>query len=228
MRDLTLLEKKIGYSFKNRTLLELSLTHSSCGSHNNERLEFLGDSILNTIITKALYAQFTQATEGQLTRLRAKFVRKITLAQISHNILHLSDFIQLGPSGIKNGLHHHDAVLADAVESLIAAIYLDSDQETCQAIVLSWYSYYLKTASIDSNANKDPKTQLQEWLQASQKKLPQYRVLDIQGKSNAQHFLVECQIELYPSVIGEHHSRRGAEQNAARKILQQAGMTIYD
>ncbi len=227
MYTLNILQKKIGYSFKNINLLESSLTHSSCGSENNERLEFLGDSILNTIITEAVYHQFQMATEGQLTRLRSKFVRKSTLAIISETLM-LPEFIRLGPSGLKNGLHNHESVLADAVESLIAAIYLDGGSKICQSIVLSWYKELLNKATIDQSANKDPKTQLQEWLQSTHKKLPLYRIIDVQGKSNEQQFRVECITDDYPATIGEHHSRRGAEQNAARKILETAGMIIHD
>ncbi len=212
------LEQRLGYKFKDPNLLKLALTHRSCGTENNERLEFLGDSILNCIITDALYKQFLRAKEGQLSRLRACLVRGSTLAEIAKE-LNLGKFVRLGAGELKSGGHQRSSILADLVESVIGAIYLDGGKDECSAHVLRWYESRLKNASVNDKRNKDPKTRLQEWLQSKQYALPRYSLLDTEGQDHNQVFVVECHVEGFETVVGKSCSRRSAEQNAAEKVL---------
>lgn len=217
------LQCRLGYQFNNTELAQLALTHRSCGGKNNERLEFLGDSIVNFIIADALYEKFPRATEGQLSRLRACLVRGATLAEISRG-LDLGEFLRLGIGEMKSGGHRRASILADVVESLIGAIYLDGGMNACRERVLHWFSSRIEISSIDDQRNKDPKTRLQEWLQSQQRTLPQYELIDVSGQAHDQTFRVECRIEEFEPMIGESNSRRGAEQNAAQQILSAAGV----
>ena len=217
------LQHRLGYQFKNSELAKLALTHRSCGGKNNERLEFLGDSIVNFIIADVLYEKFPRANEGQLSRLRACLVRGDTLAEIARE-LNLGDFIQLGVGEMKSGGHRRASILADVVESLIGAMYLDKGMSVCRERILHWFDARIKGSSIDDHRNKDPKTRLQEWLQSQQRTLPQYELIDICGQAHNQTFRVECCIEECKPAIGESNSRRGAEQNAAQQILIAAGV----
>ncbi len=214
------LERKLGYLFADKNRLKLALTHRSCGSHNNERLEFLGDSIVNFVIADALYERFPEAREGQLSRLRSRMVRGVTLAELGREF-ELGDFLRLGSGELKSGGFRRESILADAVEAIIGAIYLDSNMETCRSHIRRWFEERLDALSISDQQNKDPKTRLQEFLQARQKALPQYTVTDISGEAHHQVFTVVCELESLDStsVVGEGFSRRGAEQQAARKAL---------
>ena len=208
-----------GYQFRQQDLLEQALTHRSYSrSNNNERLEFLGDSILNLIISNHIYLRFTDADEGDLSRIRASLVKEESLAQIAMDI-GLGDHIRLGGGELKSGGFRRASILSDALEALIAAIYLDSDYAQTEAIVLRLYHGQLQT--VDENANlRDPKTQLQEYLQARKMHLPRYQVEQTSGKSHNQVFTVSCNItDLELQSKGKGSSRKKAEQQAAQKLL---------
>ena len=208
-----------GYQFRQQDLLEQALTHRSYSrSNNNERLEFLGDSILNLIISNHIYLRFTDADEGDLSRIRASLVKEESLAQIAMDI-GLGDHIRLGGGELKSGGFRRASILSDALEALIAAIYLDGDYAQTEATVLRLYHGQLQT--VDENANlRDPKTQLQEYLQARKMHLPRYQVEQTSGKSHNQVFTVSCNItELELQSKGKGSSRKKAEQQAAQKIL---------
>ena len=208
-----------GYQFRRQDLLEQALTHRSYSrSKNNERLEFLGDSILNLIISNHIYLRFTDADEGDLSRIRASLVKEESLAQIAMDI-GLGDHVRLGGGELKSGGFRRASILSDALEALIAAIYLDSDYAQTEATVLRLYQAQLQ--SVDENANlRDPKTQLQEYLQARKMNLPRYQVEKTSGKSHNQVFTVSCNItDLELQSKGKGSSRKKAEQQAAKKIL---------
>jgi ribonuclease-3 len=212
-----------GYQFRQQDLLEQALTHRSYSrSNNNERLEFLGDSILNLIISNHIYLRFKDADEGDLSRIRASLVKEESLAQIAMDI-GLGDHIRLGGGELKSGGFRRASILSDALEALIAAIYLDSDYAQTEATVLRLYHGQLQT--VDENANlRDPKTQLQEYLQARKMHLPRYEVEQTSGKSHNQVFTVSCKItDLELQSKGKGSSRKKAEQQAAQKILDKLG-----
>ena len=212
------------YQFSDPGLLELALTHRShSGSRNNERLEFLGDSILNFTIAEALFNQFPHAKEGQLSRLRAKLVRGATLAELALN-WGLGDFLRLGSGELKSGGYRRESILADAVEAIIGAAFLDRGFDSTKDLILDWYQDYLQNIQLDSQL-KDPKTQLQEYLQGKKYPLPEYEVVSISGEAHSQTFTVTCScVLLEQSVQGEGSSRRGAEQQAARLTLKRLGV----
>jgi ribonuclease-3 len=212
-----------GYQFRQQDLLEQALTHRSYSrSNNNERLEFLGDSILNLVISNHIYLRFKDADEGDLSRIRASLVKEESLAQIAMDI-GLGDHIRLGGGELKSGGFRRASILSDALEALIAAIYLDSDYAQIEATVLRLYQGQLQT--VDENANlRDPKTQLQEYLQAKKMHLPRYQVEQTSGKSHNQVFTVSCNItDLELQSKGKGSSRKKAEQQAAQKILDKLG-----
>ncbi|MGI9278866.1 MAG: ribonuclease III [Endozoicomonas sp.] len=222
--ELARLERRLGYTFSDRSRLELALTHRSCGSRNNERLEFLGDSIVNFVIAEALFERFPDAREGQLSRLRARMVRGATLAEIGREF-QLGDCLRLGSGELKSGGYRRESILADAVEAIIGAIYLDVGMETCRERIRSWFTDRLAGLSITDQQNKDPKTRLQEFLQARQNPLPKYRVLNIEGDAHDQVFTVVCELQsLDICSEGQGPSRRGAEQQAARFALDKLGV----
>lgn len=211
--------RRITYSFKDFSLLELAMTHRSVsGFKNNERLEFLGDSIINFIIAEELYRSYPQLKEGKLSRLRAQLVRGETLAELSRKY-QLGDCLILGSGELKSGGFRRDSILADAFEALIGAIYLDSGLDKCQSLVLGWYSDLLANLLIDE-PQKDPKTLLQEYLQAHKKALPIYKVSSMDGAAHEQVFTVECLVEgVEKPTLGTGSSRRQAEQEAAAEAL---------
>ena len=222
--ELARLEKRLGYTFVDRSRLELALTHRSCGSRNNERLEFLGDSIVNFVIAEALFEQFPDAREGQLSRLRARMVRGATLAEIGREF-ELGDCLRLGSGELKSGGFRRESILADAVEAIIGAIYLDVGMEVCRERIRSWFTDRLAGLSTSDQQNKDPKTRLQEFLQSRQNPLPKYRVVNIEGDAHDQVFTVVCELEsLNINSEGQGPSRRGAEQQAARFALEKLGV----
>lgn len=214
------LQSILGYTFQQPDLLQLALTHRSHdGTRNNERLEFLGDSILNFIIGEALFEQFPNAREGQLSRLRASLVKGTCLTRVARQ-MELGPYILLGPGEKKSGGQRRDSILADAVEAIIGAMYLDSGMEPCKARVLDWYRERLDGLSLE-DTTKDNKTRLQEWLQSRKMELPDYQIVDLSGQAHAQHFVVECRIDDGSLVFGgEGQSRRQAEQMAAGRMLQ--------
>lgn len=211
---------QLGYSFKEPALLNQALTHRSVGQCNNERLEFLGDSILNVIISQQLFTQFEYAKEGELTRLRSQLVNGVTLAQIALD-LELDRILLLGMGEKLSGGHRRESILADTLEAIIAAIYFDSgmNMDTVKTCVLGWYASRLSKLSL-KNIQKDPKTVLQEWLQAHKKSLPNYTLVKTEGKSHEQLFYIQCTIPDFAiSVEGLAQSRRIAEQICAQKVL---------
>ena len=215
----TLLQKRLGYKFDNLELLYLALTHRSCGASNNERLEFLGDSVVNQIIADTLFHKFPQSREGELTRLRAMLVKGITLAELARD-LSLGECIRLGPGELKSGGHRRDSILADTFEALIGAIYLDSDYSTCRERLLTFFNPRLEQIDL-SLMSKDAKTRLQEVLQAKGESLPTYELVKISGDDHRQSFKVACLIKLLRQTFeGVGSSRRKAEQQAAEAALE--------
>lgn len=210
----------IGYEFKNSNLLNLALTHRSYSTKNNERLEFLGDSLVNLIIGEALFLKFADLKEGKLSRLRADLVKGETLAQLSLE-LGLDQYLQLGAGEVKAGGAKRHSILADVLEALIAAIYLDSNFDELKPIVLNWFE--VKLAEINQTTkSKDHKTRLQEHLQGLKQNLPNYVLLQISGEPHDQTFTVECKIDTYADkkFVGIAKSKRIAEQAAAEKALK--------
>ncbi|CAH6861962.1 RNase III [Vibrio chagasii] len=214
------LERKIGYQFNDADLIHLALTHRSAAGKHNERLEFLGDSILSFVIADDLYHRFPKVNEGDMSRMRATLVRGHTLAELGREF-ELGDYLKLGPGELKSGGFRRDSILADAVEAIIGAIYLDSDTETVRSIILSWYQSRLEAIQ-PGVSQKDPKTRLQEFLQGRRNPLPVYTVTNIKGEAHNQEFTVECEVAgVDKPVIGKGTSRRKAEQAAAETALEQ-------
>ncbi len=213
------LQRRLGYQFLDVTLLNLALTHRSASGTHNERLEFLGDSILSLVIADDLYHRFPGVDEGDMSRMRATLVRGHTLAELGREFA-LGDVLQLGPGELKSGGFRRDSILADAVEAIIGAIYLDQGIEFARKIVLSWYQERLEQIQPGNN-QKDPKTRLQEFLQGRRKPLPAYNVTKVHGEAHNQQFTVECDVAgLDGPVLGKGSSRRKAEQAAAELALQ--------
>ena len=214
------LEKKIGYKFNDVEFLNLALTHRSANGKHNERLEFLGDSILSFVIADDLYHRFPKVNEGDMSRMRATLVRGNTLAELGREFV-LGDYLKLGPGELKSGGFRRDSILADAVEAIIGAIYLDGDVEVVRGVILSWYQSRLDAIE-PGVSQKDPKTRLQEFLQGRRKPLPIYIVTNIKGEAHNQEFTVSCEVAGVGSpVIGKGTSRRKAEQAAAETALEQ-------
>lgn len=217
------LGQRLGYSFQDEKLAQLALTHRSKGGKNNERLEFLGDSILSLIISDALFKRFPQAKEGKLTRLRSQLVRGKTLASIAREF-ELGEFLILGSSVIKSGEHRRESILADTVEALIGAIYLEGGLESTREVVLAWYQSRLQNLSLEDPV-KDAKTRLQEYQQKHRLRLPIYDVQSVVGPTNEQVFTVSCSVpELADPLVAKGNSRRHAEQAAAELVLEQLGL----
>lgn len=214
------LEKKLGYTFQDEDLLKRAITHRSAASKHNERLEFLGDSILSLVIAEALYHGFPDISEGDMSRMRATLVREKTLAELAREF-ELGEYLILGPGELKSGGFRRESILADTVEAIIGAIYLDSDMDSIRRLLLAWYAERLD--SIRPGAEqKDPKTRLQELLQGRRKPLPSYAVIKVKGEAHNQEFTVQCEIDgLEAAVIGVGSSRRKAEQAAAERALEQ-------
>ncbi|SHJ92774.1 ribonuclease III [Halomonas caseinilytica] len=218
--SLDIFSRRIGHRFSQPELLELAMTHRSYGGRNNERLEFLGDSIVNFVIAEDLFQRFPQAREGQLSRLRARLVKGQTLAELARE-MEFGECLRLGSGEMKSGGHRRDSILADAVEAVIGAIYLDAGMDTARTRVLSWFAERLETINLQ-DTQKDPKTRLQEFLQSRQVALPRYEVISVEGEAHAQTFTVECHVEMLEEhTLGIGSSRRHAEQQAAEQALTQ-------
>lgn len=217
------LYQRLGYHFKDESLVRLALTHRSKNENNNERLEFLGDSILNFVIAEELYRRFAKAKEGKLSRLRARIVKGDTLAEIARE-KDLGEFLLLGTGELKSGGFRRDSILADVVEALIGAIYLEAGLEATRERILAWFASRLDDLTL-ADPIKDPKTRLQEYQQAHKLSLPAYEVLSVIGPSNEQQFTVQCLVPEWPDPAVAHGaSRRGAEQNAAEVMLKNLGL----
>jgi ribonuclease-3 len=213
-----------GYQFNSKELLDQALTHRSHSrSVNNERLEFLGDSVLNLIISNFIYRRFESASEGRLSRIRASLVKQDTLAEVAREI-GLGDHIHLGGGELKSGGFRRASILSDALEAVIAAVYLDSDYLQAEKVVLRLFDDLLQAVDVGSSL-KDAKTRLQEYLQGQQKSLPRYQVVQTSGKSHDQVFTVSCELG-DPGLCseGKGSSRKKAEQLAAHNILQMLGV----
>lgn len=213
------LERALGYRFANPQLLVQALTHRSFGSPHNERLEFLGDSVLNFVVAWELFREFERSREGDLSRLRASLVRQETLHRLA-DALQLGNFLALGEGELKSGGFRRPSILADALEAIFGAVLLDGGFEAARSAVLRLYQPLLE--GIDPRQSlKDPKTALQEWLQGRRLPLPNYVLVATRGEPHSQEFDVECRIEeLGLATAGSGASRRGAEQQAAQRALE--------
>ena len=216
----SLINKALGYQFNNSALLLQALTHSSFSGNNNERLEFLGDSVLNFIIAHQLYQRFPKLSEGDLSRLRAQLVKESSLADIAFG-LNLGDELKLGEGELKSAGWRRPSILADALEAIVGAVYMDGGFAQAEILVLKLYAE--KLADIDPKViDKDAKSQLQEYLQGKKIELPDYQVLAIDGEAHAQTFKMQCVInKLNITSVGEGSSRRIAEQQAAQLAINQ-------
>lgn len=213
------LEKRIEYFFKNPGLITQALTHRSHSSNHNERLEFLGDSVLNLAVSLMLYRALADLPEGDLSRVRANLVKQETLHRLALN-LGLSGLIKLGEGELKSGGQRRPSILADALEAVIGAVFLDAGYSEAEALVFRLFDQVSISPSM-SAACKDSKTELQEWLQARRLKLPNYKVAGTTGAAHQQTFDVECEIaELNISQRGIGESKRAAEQAAAKAMLE--------
>lgn len=219
MADIGILTKRLEYHFSDEKLLDEALSHRSSGSHNYERMEFLGDSFLNFVIASELYQRRPEEDEGALSRLRASLVRQSTLAEIARE-LNLGDYLKLGVGELRSGGFRRDSILSDVVESIIGAVLLDAGHETAQALVLRLYGDRIDTLPPSAEL-KDPKTRLQELLQGRSYARPEYEVVDASGKSHDMRFTVSCTLpELSMKVRATATSRRKAEQAAAALMLE--------
>lgn len=213
------LQRRLQHAFGNAALLQRALTHRSFSADHNERLEFLGDSVLNLAVSALLYQRLNSLSEGDLSRVRANLVKQDTLHQIAVR-LQLPALLRLGEGETRSGGAQRPSILADALEAVIGAVYLDAGYAAAEALVHRLYD------GVDINpqmqaATKDPKTALQEWLQGRRLKLPQYRVAATAGAAHRQTFEVECEIpELGLSRRGSGGSRRAGEQAAAAAMLE--------
>ncbi|WP_435979904.1 ribonuclease III [Psychrobacter sp. DM4] len=223
IQRLAVLTRQLGYTFNDLSFPKLALTHRSFDSKKNyERLEFLGDALLGMIVAEALYHKFPAQNEGRLTRMRATLVRQESLVIIAQN-LGLSDYLILGIGERKGGGRNRASILADAVESLIGAIYLDSqDLEVTRTCVLAWYGDLIDNVN-DQKVLKDAKSRLQEWLQSKQIDLPHYELVETRGNAPYQIFVVRCQVNILncPDITESGESRRIAEQKAAELMINQ-------
>jgi ribonuclease-3 len=208
----------IPYSFNDPEVLALALSHRSVGRLNNERLEFLGDSILNFVVSARLFDLRKDNNEGELSRLRARVVRGDTLAKLAHG-LKLGDYIKLGEGELRSGGFKRNSILADALEAVFGAIYLDGGFGPCEEAILHVCNPFIDQLP-DANELKDPKTRVQEWLQGHGYPLPEYSLLSDDGPPHKKHFLVECSSETVGfKVTGKGGSRQKAEQAAAAAAL---------
>lgn len=211
--------QRLDYTFTNQNLLKQALTHCSAGSENYERLEFLGDSILSFVIANELFVLFPKSTEGELSRLRAFLVKGECLAEIGMEI-GLGDYLYLGQGELKTGGFRRSSILADAMEAVIAAVFLDGGLEKSAAVIKKLFCSRLKKDALQNNI-KDFKTVLQEYLQAQKKPLPEYTLLKTEGDEHEQIFHVTCSVKgLGQASQGKGSTRRKAEQEAAEKMLR--------
>ena len=217
--NLSKLTVALGHAFADRALLQTALPHRSFGLPHNERLEFIGDGVLNCVIAIALFRRYPDLAEGDLSRLRANLVRQDALHRIAVS-LRLGEFLRLGEGELKSGGNQRPSILADTVEALIGAVYLDGGFESAQSLISRLYLPLLDELN-PGRVEKDAKTRLQEWLQGRKKPLPRYQVIEASGAAHEQRFEVACEIE-NPALrtTGQGSSRRLAEQAAADNALK--------
>lgn len=212
------LAKTLGLHFNRPELLVNALTHRSMGANNNERLEFLGDSILGFVIAQKLYDTFPDASEGMLSRLRASLVNQDSLAELARKH-QLGDYLILGSGELKSGGFRRDSILSDAIEAIMGALFKDQGIDACQSWILKLFSHKLAELTAD-NWKKDPKTQLQELMQSRGLELPEYQLLTMSGLPHSQSFKISCRTRLSNEIcIGSGGSRKKAEQSAAEQML---------
>ena len=226
MDELYLYMKNVlGHDFRNTELLTTALTHRSFSREHNERLEFLGDALLGMFIADELFIKFPEAAESDLTRLRSSLVKQETLAQLARQ-LDLGSQIRFGIGENKSGGRQKESLLANTMEALIGAIYLDSDLENCRRFILNVYASLLDELTID-NIPIDPKSELQEYLQAGKKSLPAYNVVAEEGEAHDKLFTIECYVDgIAKPIVAQGRSKRNAEQTAARTALQMIALDV--
>ena len=228
-KELSSLQKSLGYQFKDPDLLALALRHRSAGKHNNERLEFLGDAILGLVIAETLYRRFPHASEGQMSRMRSYLVKGKTLAKVALQF-DLGNYLYLGAGEMKSGGHRRESILADTVEAILGAVYLESGKDAVELRIADWFEELLDHVDPDT-IDKDPKTRLQEWLQARQLALPSYEVVKTSGEAHNQTFWVACHIidknGTKLTTDTQSKSRQQGEKAAAELMLTKliAGLT---
>lgn len=212
------LAQMLGCRIGHERLFARALTHRSAGGENNERLEFLGDALLGFVVAEVLWERFPAADEGRLSRLRASLVKMESLARLARE-LGLGEYLHLGPGELRTGGSARDSILADALEAIFAAVYIDQGYAVAKQVILSAFGESLASLR-DAEITKDPKTQLQELLQAHRRPLPDYDVVAITGSQHAQAFRVRCTLaDGGQAAVGEGSSRRRAEQQAAQDML---------
>jgi ribonuclease-3 len=210
--------RNLNYEFLDPKFLKIALTHRSRGGDHNERLEFLGDAVVNFVIAEILYHEFPKATEGELSRWRATLVNRDTLAELAKEF-NLGRFLLLGPGELRSGGNERPSILSCAMEAIIGAVYLDSGFAKTKSKIVEWYTPLIQSLS-SAASHKDPKTLLQEYLQSQRMSLPIYKVETIAGEAHQQLFIVSCQIDgLMAKTEGKGTSRRRAEQDAAAAML---------
>ena len=208
------LARRLGHVFRRPELLDQALTHRSHGARHNERLEFVGDAVLNCVVARALFERFPELPEGDLSRVRASLVNRDTLADVARR-LELSGAIRLGEGELKSGGAERPSMLADALEAIYGAVFLDGGFEAARSVIDRTFAEVLGNAD-PSALGKDPKTRLQEWLQGRRLPVPAYRIVNVEGEAHAQTFTAECAIaSLAIATLGQGTSRRVAEQAAA-------------
>jgi len=218
------LDKTLRFRFQNAELFQQALTHRSATQCNNERLEFLGDAVLECVISEAVYRARPDVPEGDLTKLRASLVKEEALAEIALE-LGLGEHLILGSGERKTGGHRRESILADALEAIFGAVFLDSGIDAAKAVIDSVYESRYRELP-DAKDLRDPKTRLQEWLQARRMSLPVYELAEVSGKGHKQRFVAICTIAETSAVTdGESTTRRKAEQKAARKMIEQLAGT---
>ncbi len=220
IRNPGVLSEKLGLSFNDPELFKIALTHRSAGVNNNERLEFLGDSILGYVIAQQLYGRFPAASEGSLSRLRASLVNETSLAGLARKHK-LGDYLLLGQGEMKSGGYDRDSILSDALEAIMGAIFKDQGIAACQHWIEWLFEDKLHDLPLDSDGQKDPKTRLQELMQAKRLDLPEYILLSMGGSAHEQTFTVQCAVQLIAdTTTGVGISRKKAEQQAAEQMLE--------
>jgi ribonuclease-3 len=218
-KNIQSLEKILNYNFNDKNLLELALTHRSFQGKNNERLEFLGDSILNFIIAELLFKKFNASPEGDLSRLRSQLVKSATLSEIGI-LLNLGDYLILGEGELKSSGWRRPSILADSVEAIIGAVFIDGGIKASHNLIINWFKDRIDSIN-PNDIEKDSKSLLQELLQAKKIPLPDYNVISIEGEAHCQYFKVSCTIpKLGVTIEGEGSSRKIAEQGAAEEMLK--------
>ncbi|ADV33924.1 ribonuclease III [Candidatus Blochmanniella vafra str. BVAF] len=217
--DFNVLQGKLGYFFCKLDLLELALTHRSFSNQHNERLEFLGDAILNYVVANLLYHRYNCISEGDMSRIRSNLVCSKTLVRLAKEF-NVGEYLKLGQGELKNGGISRESILSNTVEAIIGGVFLDSNMKTVEILINNWYLCHLNAINF-MNKQKDPKTRLQEYLQRHGCPLPIYYVNRIQGKAHSQMFTIFCQIsQLTDPSIGYGSSIQKAEQSAAENALK--------